>query len=78
MSQPLPFSSVPPKQQKRFHRKYPRPEISCCHTLSLFQQELGATFKQDLTALICEALTGSLKEYLRVYLYNTEDNGSND
>jgi hypothetical protein len=28
---------------------------------------------QDLTAPICEALSGSLEESLLVYLYNTED-----
>ncbi len=62
MSQPLPFPSVSPKPQERFYRKYPRPEISCCHTLPLSQQGLEQPFKQDLTALICEALIGSLKE----------------
>jgi hypothetical protein len=34
---------------------------------------LEQPFKQDLTATNCEALTGSLKESMLVYLYNTED-----
>ena len=62
MSQPLPFPSVLPKPQERFHRKYPRPEISCLHTFPFSQQVLEQPFKQDLTATNCEALTGSLKE----------------
>jgi hypothetical protein len=47
MSQPLPSPSVPAKPQERFHRKYPRPEISCRHTLPLSQQGLEQLFKQD-------------------------------
>jgi hypothetical protein len=62
MSQPLPFPRVPPKPQKRLHRKYPRPEISCLPTFPFSQQGLEQPFKQDLTATNCEASTGALKE----------------
>jgi hypothetical protein len=43
------------------------------HTFPFSQQGLEQPSKQGLTAPICEALTGSLKKWLLVYLYNTED-----
>ena len=59
MSQPLPFSSIPPKPQKRFHRKHPRPEILL---LPHSPEGLEQPFKEDSIGPICEALTGLLKE----------------
>jgi hypothetical protein len=73
MSQPLPFPYVLILPQGWSPKRYPRPEISCCHTLPHSQPRLEQPFKQYLTAPICEALSGSIEESLLVYLCNTED-----
>jgi len=73
MSQPLLFPGFLRCRKAGLPEYIPAPRSPVGNALPPFNKNWERPSKQDLTGSICEALTGSLKEWLLVYLYNTEN-----